>query len=323
MYVCRLDSQYPLKELGNDDVAVDVMMCPINPSDVNQIQGVYATRPPLPAVPGGEGVGVIRAVGSHVTILKEGDWVIPAMPSISTWRTVMVDSARTFMKVRTDMDIETAATLSVNPTTAYRMLKDYVQLGKGDCVIQNGANSGVGQAVIQVAAAWGIKTINIVRDRPSFNELKSYLLELGATEVVTEEFCGSYEMASLIESYGKSRLGLNTVGGKSASNLMKQLAIGGTMVTYGGMSLKPVTVGTGSFIFKDLRLVGHWNSEWIKRNSQSTAHQEMISNLCDLAAQGLLRAKQCEVHPLSEFRTALGRAMTPFLGRKQLLNFQH
>ena len=35
----------------------------------------------------------------------------------------------------------------------------------GDCVIQNGANSGVGQAVIQVAAAWGIKTINIIRDR--------------------------------------------------------------------------------------------------------------------------------------------------------------
>ena len=32
-------------------------------------------------------------------------------------------------------------------------------------MIQNGANSGVGQAVIQVAAAWGIKTINVIRDR--------------------------------------------------------------------------------------------------------------------------------------------------------------
>ena len=35
----RLDSQYPVKELGDDDVAVDVMMCPINPSDINQVQG--------------------------------------------------------------------------------------------------------------------------------------------------------------------------------------------------------------------------------------------------------------------------------------------
>lgn len=35
----------------------------------------------------------------------------------------------------------------------------------GDCVIQNAANSGVGQAVIQIAAARGIYTINVVRDR--------------------------------------------------------------------------------------------------------------------------------------------------------------
>ena len=35
----------------------------------------------------------------------------------------------------------------------------------GDTVIQNAANSGVGQAVIQIAAARGLTTINIVRDR--------------------------------------------------------------------------------------------------------------------------------------------------------------
>ncbi len=35
----------------------------------------------------------------------------------------------------------------------------------GDCLIQNGANSGVGQSVIQLGAAWGINTINIIRIR--------------------------------------------------------------------------------------------------------------------------------------------------------------
>lgn len=35
----------------------------------------------------------------------------------------------------------------------------------GDSVIQNAANSGVGQAVIQIATARGINTINVVRDR--------------------------------------------------------------------------------------------------------------------------------------------------------------
>ena len=42
------------------------------------------------------------------------------------------------------------ATIAVNPGTAYRMLKDFVALKSGDVVIQNGANSAVGQAVIQV-----------------------------------------------------------------------------------------------------------------------------------------------------------------------------
>lgn len=36
---------------------------------------------------------------------------------------------------------------------------------KGDTVIQNGSNSGVGQAVIQMAATRGVNTVNIVRDR--------------------------------------------------------------------------------------------------------------------------------------------------------------
>ena len=35
----------------------------------------------------------------------------------------------------------------------------------GDCIIQNGANSAVGQCVIQLAAAWGVNTINIIRNR--------------------------------------------------------------------------------------------------------------------------------------------------------------
>ena len=45
------------------------------------------------------------------------------------------------------------------------MLKDFAQLKEGDYVLQNGANSQVGLAVIQLAKAWGLKTINFVRDR--------------------------------------------------------------------------------------------------------------------------------------------------------------
>ena len=44
----------------------------------NQIEGVYALLPPLPAVAGGEGVGAVVSVGPGVKGLKVNDWVIPS-----------------------------------------------------------------------------------------------------------------------------------------------------------------------------------------------------------------------------------------------------
>lgn len=77
--------------------------------------------------------------------------------------------------------------MSVNPCTAYRMLRDFITLKKGDVVIQNGANSAVGQCVIQMCQAEGIKSVNIVRNRPDISQLKQELQALGADYVLTEE----------------------------------------------------------------------------------------------------------------------------------------
>lgn len=96
----------------------------------------------------------------------------------------------------------------------------------GDYVIQNGANSAVGQAVIQIAKAWGIKTINVVRDRPNLDELKEYLMSLGATQVITEEELGKRETKSKLKGWlngQKLRLALNNVGGKNATELGRYL----------------------------------------------------------------------------------------------------
>lgn len=48
-------------------------------------------------------------------------------------------------------------------------------------MIQNAANSGVGQAVIQIAAARGINTINVVRDRLAESHSLVYVQSLVST----------------------------------------------------------------------------------------------------------------------------------------------
>ena len=67
------------------------------------------------------------------------------------------------MKISNDIPKAYAATLSINPATAYRLLHDFGNLKPGDYIIQNAANSMVGKAVIQIARELGINTINIIR----------------------------------------------------------------------------------------------------------------------------------------------------------------
>lgn len=88
------------------------------------------------------------------------------------------------MQVRNDINEIALAGITSNPSTAYRMLKDFVQLKPGDTVIQNGANSAAGQNVIQLCKIWGVNTVNIIRPRPGYENLVEYLMELGATHVV-------------------------------------------------------------------------------------------------------------------------------------------
>ena len=49
--------------------------------------GVYPIKPALPAVGGGEGVGIVREVGEKVTGMRIGDRVIPAGPALGKYHT--------------------------------------------------------------------------------------------------------------------------------------------------------------------------------------------------------------------------------------------
>ena len=47
------------------------------------------------------------------------------------------------------------------------------------------------------------------------------------------------------------------------------------MVTYGGMSRKPVSLATSHLIFKQIQLHGFWMGQWNERQGRSEARMEM------------------------------------------------
>ncbi|NXL95431.1 MECR protein, partial [Alectura lathami] len=307
-----------LPTLGPSDVLVRMLAAPINPADINMIQGTYALLVPLPAVAGNEGVGRVLEVGPGVATLRPGDCVIPADAGLGTWRTHAVLPEDGLLRVPSDVPLLCAATLGVNPCTALRMLSDFESLAPGDSVIQNAANSGVGQAVIQIARATGLRTINVVRDRPNLPELVERLTALGADHVVTEDVLRKPEMKEIFKSIPKPRLALNCVGGRSTTEMLRHLQPKGTMVTYGGMAKQPVTVPVSAFIFRDVRLRGFWMTQW-KKDHDKQSMADMVDTLCQLVQRGQLGAPACTTVPLEDFREALVASTQPFTSSKQIL----
>ncbi|KAK3734953.1 hypothetical protein RRG08_038977 [Elysia crispata] len=299
--------------LGPRQIIVKMLLAPINPSDVNMMEGTYFVQPPLPAIMGNEGVGEIVEVGAEVKGLNPGDWIIPADTAFGTWQTMKLIEDTEVIKLRNDIPALSAATISVNPCTAYRMLRDYAHLVPGDVIIQNGSNSGVGVSVIQLAREWGIKTVNIVRSRPDIDNLISYLKSLGADHVVTEEFCRKPEMRDLLKSLSKQpKLALNCVGGQSSSELLRHLGQGGIMVTYGGMSKKPIIAPTGALLFKEIKLFGYWNTNWNRLHQTDIARFEMLSDISNLIKLSKFVPPECELFSLSEYKKAVERATSGY-----------
>eukprot|EP01126_Amoeba_proteus_P010080 TRINITY_DN1390_c0_g1_i6.p1 TRINITY_DN1390_c0_g1~~TRINITY_DN1390_c0_g1_i6.p1 ORF type:complete len:358 (+),score=64.47 TRINITY_DN1390_c0_g1_i6:239-1312(+) len=318
----RLETE-SLSPATGKQVTIQMLFAPINPADINMIEGTYAIQPALPSVGGNEGLGKVVAVGDSVSKLKVGDYVIPNTAGFGTWRTAATVEEDSLLNVTAAPYIpeEYLACLSVNPATAFRLLKDFVELKEGDVVIQNGANSMVGMSVIQLAHDLGVKTVNIIRAGDNFNEKSELMKKYGAYAVVTPEDSRSREFRKMLSEIPQPKLALNCVGGETATEMARILGKGGVMVTYGGMSYKPVTVPTAPFIFNDITLKGFWMSRWYSEHND-TERKELFNRLIHLVQEEKLRI-WTENHDFREgFDVALDRALTSSIrSRKVLLRF--
>jgi trans-2-enoyl-CoA reductase len=290
---------WPMPAAG--EVIVKMRAAPINPADLNQIEGKYPVRAELPATPGFEGAGVVVDVGTEVKGLTSGALVI--LPhNIGTWRDAVAVKADELVVVPQGIEPVHAAMLKINPMTGWRLLHDYVDLARGDWLIQNAANSAAGRAVIQIARELGYKTVNVVRRSELIGELRAE----GGDVVLVDSENLRHEVEDVIAG-PPIRLGLNAVGGESALRLANCLAPGSTLVTYGAMSLQPLKIPNGLLIFKDLRFRGIWINKWYD-NATPAQRMEAFQHLFKMAKRGHLQTKVEKAYPLSEAKTAVAHA---------------
>jgi trans-2-enoyl-CoA reductase len=286
---------------GPGEVIVRMEAAPIHPADLNRLEGRYGEKPELPSIGGIEGCGHIESIGPGVADLTPGMPVALAHVTGTWCERVRVPADRLAI-LPPNLDLGLAATLIINPSTAWRMLHDFVPLAPGEWVLLNAANSAVGRAVIEIAHHKGWRTVAIVR-RP---ELIPELTQLGATAVLLDD---DQLRRSIPEITGGEpvRLALNAVGGASALRLANALAPCGTLVTYGAMSRRPLELPNGLLIFKDLRLRGFWLTRWF-RQASAEERSAMLREITALAGTGVLRSQIAATFPLSQPSAALAAA---------------
>jgi NADPH:quinone reductase-like Zn-dependent oxidoreductase len=179
--------------------------------------------------------------------------------------------------------------------------------------VQNAANSAVGEYLIQLARARGIRTVNVVR-----RDAMVPVLEALGGDVVLVDGPDLPERVAAATQGAKVRLAFDAVGGTATDRLARSVAIGGTVVNYGAMSGEACKVAPGSFVFRDVTLRGFWLAFWF-RHATGEQQRALYGELAQRVAAGTLAARVDRTFPLAQIQDAVAYAAAGGRNGKVLL----
>jgi NADPH:quinone reductase-like Zn-dependent oxidoreductase len=234
------------------EALVRMEYAPVDYSDLLLANGVYFLNPQLPSVIGGEGAGIVEAIGPGVTSVKVGDRVTIPFRTF-TWAEKVLAPDYGLFVVPPSVDAETASMLNINPTTAVLLLDEFVKLEPKDWIVLNAANSQVARCLIAIAKSRDLNVVGIVRR----SELIPEVEKLGVDFVGVE----SPELSKQIQSATGGMpisLGVDAVGGPAAATIASVVSPGAHFVSYARLSGLPIHVQQGDLIGKRLNIQGFW-----------------------------------------------------------------
>ena len=272
----------PIPEPKANEVRVKTILASIHNHDLLTIRGQYGFKPELPAIAGSEAVGVIDAIGSEVTDLTVGQRVAAASVQ-ATWAEYFVAPTDMVFAVPDSLDDEMAAQLVAMPLSAL-MLLEFLAVESGQWVIHNAANGAVGKSLAMLAAARGVKTINVVRSSDALAELEAIGVK---NNVNTEDKDWKAQVKSILGD-NKISAAVDSVGGENSGELLSLLGHGGTFAVFGAMSGKPMMLNPTDVIFKQATLKGFWGSKLSQEMSVENK-QRLVDELIERAIDGKLQ----------------------------------
>lgn len=179
-----IDTDLPVPMPGPRDLLVEVRAVSVNPVDTKVRAGTFTKEP---KILGWDAAGIVREVGSEVTLFQPGDEVfyagsIARSGSYSEFH--LVDERIVGHKPRS-MSAADAAALPLTSITAWELLFERLDIaegsGQGKCLLITGAAGGVGSMLVQLARQLTRLTVIGTASR---KETADWVRQLGAHHVI-------------------------------------------------------------------------------------------------------------------------------------------
>ena len=309
----------PRVPLDAGQVRVGMLAMAVNPADLLQLDGRYGLRPPLPYVAGLEGVGVVLETAPDVSDLAPGARVLP-LAAGGFWADERVLHRRALVPLDAATDALQQAMLCANPATAWVLLRHMAALQPGDWVLQNAANSAVGQCVRQLAPALGLRVLNIVRRAgavpPEAAGDPAWVVDPEADAAALKAGLARARDAA---APGRATLALDALGGRATGALAAALDDGGTVVVYGLLSGEPSALPAHDLVFRGVKAQGFWLARWFADPANRAHAKGLYPELAAQLATGALRMSVGAVHDLADAAIAVQAAAQPARAGKVLL----
>jgi len=257
--------------------------------------GLYKTN--LPATPGMEGAGIVRAVGSAVIDLKPGDRIAYAGGPIGAYATDRIIAADRVVKLPDSIDFKTGAAMMLQGMTAQYLLRRTFNVRAGQTILVHAAAGGVGLILCQWAKHIGATVIGVVSTEEKAEIAKAH----GATHTIIGHATLAAEVKKLTNG-AMVPVVYDSVGKDTFMASIDSLAPLGMMVSYGNASgpVPPV----------DISLLGVKGSLFLTRPTLATytaAHGDLLAVSADLfkvVESGAVKITVNQTFPLAEAAAA-------------------
>ncbi|GGP26007.1 zinc-binding alcohol dehydrogenase family protein [Silvimonas amylolytica] len=313
-----VDLTLPDPQPGDHDLLVEVKAVSVNPVDVKVRAGV-SPQNGEPKVIGWDAAGIVRAVGSSVSLFKPGDrvWYAGSLTRPGTNSELHLVDERIAGPMPGTLDFAQAAALPLTAITAWELLFDRLQVlannaPSGKKLLIIGAAGGVGSIMVQLARQLTGLTVIGTASRP---ETRQWVTELGAHHVIDHRQPLSEEL---------KRIGVGQVDYVASLNQtdahFKEIVE--SLVPQGKLALidDPDAIDVRELKRKSLSL--HWEFMFTRSmfgTDDMIKQHDLLSRLASLIDAGILRTTLAEhfgtinaanlkkAHALLESNTSRGK----------------